>query len=154
MMMMMILFGLGLFSFGGGFGGRATAREVVLNPSAVAFLHQHNMSFDLWSKSGVPYLPKDAARETIQACVKKQREQLYEIQQRIAASSSGTLSSPPVSVESTLRRRVQLTRSEDVEFFAQTMALLREWLDAAHINNNKNRIEEGVKRTKRIIPPP
>lgn len=123
-------------SLGGGFGGRATAREVVLNPSAVAFLHQHNMSFDLWSKSGVPYLPKDAARETIQACVKKQREQLYEIQQRIAASSSGTLSSPPVSVESTLRRRVQLTRSEDVEFFAQTMALLREWLDAAHINNN------------------
>ncbi|GKY95771.1 hypothetical protein MPSEU_000537900 [Mayamaea pseudoterrestris] len=97
----------------------SASREVVLNPSSVAFLNEHNMSFDLWTKQGVNYVTGDRAEQIIaDYAIKHQEEQQ---QQQTKRSSQ--------SVEQTLRRTVELTRTDDVRFFATTMATLREWLD-------------------------
>jgi CAF1 family ribonuclease len=55
-------------------GGRNDdeAREVVLNPSTVAFLHEHNMSFDLWSSQGVPYTTSAKATEALEGIYRSQ----------------------------------------------------------------------------------
>ena len=82
-------------------------------------MNQHNMSFDLWSKQGVPFLLELQANETIDKYAAKQKIEM------LSATAEPT-------VENTIQRRVQLRRSEDIEFFARAMAGLREWLDAAH----------------------
>ena len=96
-------------------------REVVLNPSAVAFLNQHGMSFDMWMKEGVTYQNAAQAGETVDYYIAQQKT---EMEQDDKTEKS--------TVQETVRRRVELRRTEDVEFYARTMARLREWLDAAH----------------------
>lgn len=102
-------------------GWSGETREVVLNPGAVAFLQQHNMSLDLWTQQGVTYQTNDKAYETVQAYVEKEliRERAAEDKERHAKLQDST------------RRRVELRRSEDIDFHARAMASLREWLDAA-----------------------
>ena len=94
-----------------------TTREVVLNPSSIAFLNQHNMDFDLWTKQGVPFITGDMAQEKLTDYIEKQREK-----EEKKASSTGYNPN---------RRRVELRRTEDIDFHARTMASLREWLDSA-----------------------
>jgi poly(A)-specific ribonuclease len=97
-------------------------REIVLNPGAVAFLNQHQMSFDLWMKDGVSYLQHDKAQSTVQDFIQTQRKALEQEQTE----------TPAATIQETVRRRVELRRPQDIDFFARTMASLREWLDAAH----------------------
>lgn len=97
-------------------------REVVLNPATVSFLHQHNMSFDMWSRQGVPFATTTARAEyEVKAYVDKE-------QAAAAAAASSALGIP--STTDTTRRRVELRRHEDIEFHARAMASLREWLDS------------------------
>jgi len=94
----------------------------------VAFLNQHNMSFDLWSKQGIPFMLEQQANETLEKYIAKQE-------------ATREKTNPEPTVENTIQRRVQLRRSEDIEFFARTMAGLREWLDAAHHHQANNGLE-------------
>jgi poly(A)-specific ribonuclease len=96
-------------------------REVVLNPSAVSFLNQHNMSFDLWSKQGIPYSTQDQADAVLEKYVRKQQE--------VAAAASTTDAFQPTIQESS-RSKVNLRRRDDIEFFSRAMGSLRDWLDA------------------------
>ena len=110
-------------------GGNGTdTREVVLNPGAVAFLNSHNMSFDTWVKEGIPYATsRERASELLLEYVSTEKRRRDEEQREREA---GTGAGP--TVQETLRRHVELRRSDDIDFYAQTMASLREWLDAAH----------------------
>jgi len=91
-------------------GWSGETREVVLNPGAVAFLQQHNMSLDLWTQQGVTYQTNDKAYETVQAYVEKEliRERAAEDKERHAKLQDST------------RRRVELRRSEDIDFHGTT----------------------------------
>lgn len=102
----------------------SSSKEVVLNPSAVAFLHSHNMSFDLWTKCGIPYCTATQARDYTDQYLKQATEQQQ--------SNNHNHSSGRISVQDSLRRAVELRRPDDVEFFSRAMATLREWLDAGH----------------------
>jgi hypothetical protein len=94
-------------------------REVVLNASSIAFLSQHNMDFDLWTKQGTPFVTTDAAEELIS----KYQHKHLEIQQKKAVKG-GNAFKPG-------RRRVELRRTEDIDFHARAMASVREWLDSS-----------------------
>lgn len=96
-------------------------REVVLNPSSIAFLHQHGMSLDLWSRQGIGYHTAQGAAAKLQAYLETERQRLEEEQVR-----------PAPTMAQTLERKVELRRPEDIDFYARTMASLREWLDVAH----------------------
>jgi len=115
------------------FPGKDSERSVVLNPSAVAFLHQHNISFDKWTKEGVPYLLEDQAEKA----VKQYTDRVLE------AEAKEQQESKQPTVQEASQRRVQLRRTEDVDFFTRAMATLRNWLDTpvsatAAILNNQN----------------
>jgi hypothetical protein len=97
-------------------------REVVLNPASVSFLHQHNMSFDLWSRQGIPYTTTAKATAALESYVTKEQALLE------ANSETASLLQPP-TIQETIRRRVELRRNEDIDFHARAMAGLREWLD-------------------------
>lgn len=99
-------------------------REVVLNPSTIQFLKQHNMSFDIWMKEGIPYQTGQQAAISLQKFVEHQKRKQAESE----------TPQTPATVQSTVRRSIELRRLEDIQFFAQTMAALREWLDGVHEN--------------------
>ena len=89
-------------------------REVVLNPSTVAFLHQHNLSLDLWSKQGIPYCTHTAQAQSL-----------------LESYTTREAPTAPTNVVPAVRRAgVELRRPEDIAFFARAMAGLREWLDS------------------------
>jgi CAF1 family ribonuclease len=96
-------------------------RDVVLNPATVAFLHEHRMSLDLWSREGIPYTTTANARQRLEWYQKKELDMLQKEKDQ---------SSRPVTVQETVRNRIELTRSEDKTFHARAMASLREWLDS------------------------
>lgn len=97
-------------------------REVVLNPSAVAFLLQHKMSFDLWSSQGVPFTTTAKAAVALKAYIVKEKA--------LMEAANPTTTVRP-TIQETVRRRVELRRSEDIDFHARAMAGLREWLDSS-----------------------
>lgn len=99
-----------------------TTREVVLNPSAVAFLNQHNMSFDLWSKQGIPFATESEADSKLEKYVQKEQERL-----RKAAEAEGH---EPTVQDTTRSSKVNLRRRDDLEFFSRGMGSLRDWLDS------------------------
>jgi hypothetical protein len=109
-------------------------REVVLNPSAVAFLHKHNMSFDLWISKGIPYVIKDKAKEHLDTFVSKDRASKRKTNTKDAIQSD----------------RMELHKTEDIDFVNQTMASLQEWLKsktesssaaATTLQTHKNTVE-------------
>jgi hypothetical protein len=100
----------------------AETREVVLNPSAVAFLNKHNMSFDLWSKEGIPFATEQHAEIVLAKYVQKQQE-------RLAAAAQAAAHEPTVQ-ETARSSKVNLRRRDDIEFFSRAMGGLRDWLDA------------------------
>jgi poly(A)-specific ribonuclease len=106
-------------------------REVTMNPSSVAFLNEHAMNFDLWTKQGVGFVTGDVA-ESILAKYKKQR-QMQEQQNKASADET--------------RRNIELTRTEDVHFHARAMASLREWIDMARAPDN------GSEGSSFLLPP-
>ncbi|KAL7565338.1 hypothetical protein ACA910_014617 [Epithemia clementina (nom. ined.)] len=102
------------------FPGKDSDRSVVLNPGAVAFLHQHNISFDKWTKEGIPFQQRSKANETLEHYLKKQ----------LAADAEKKDTQQQPTVEEASRRKLHLRRPEDVDFFSRTMAGLRGWLDS------------------------
>lgn len=92
-------------------------REIVMSPSAVAFLNGHNMSFDTWTKHGIPFATATKGSEYLQTYLTK------ELEDRNPSTSQPT-------VQNLVKRRVELRRNEDIEFIAHAMASLREWLDS------------------------
>jgi CAF1 family ribonuclease len=82
-------------------GWNQKGRDICMDPSAVAFLKQHNMSFDTWTGSGITYSTTDAA----QSILKKFIEQQTSSSSRTGKSSS----------------RVDLRRPEDIAFFGKAM---------------------------------
>jgi CAF1 family ribonuclease len=105
-------------------------REVTLNPSSVAFLNEHSMDFDLWTKKGVGFVTGDVAADLLQK-YKKHHRQVQE--QSHKSLFDGT------------RSNVTLTRTEDIHFHARAMASLREWIDGA-------RPEDGVEGSSFLLP--
>jgi CAF1 family ribonuclease len=111
-------------------------REVVLNPGAVAFLHRNNMSFDLWTRSGIPFATTELAVREVNAYIRKERD-LASNNNNSKNSSSGTNDDGSGSNGVTLRR------NEDIDFFARAMASLREWLDAPILSDNDDDDDDG-----------
>ena len=106
-------------------------REVTMNPSAVAFLNEHAMNFDVWTKKGVGFVTADIAANIIEKYKKQHRQQN---EQKDKEASNDT------------RTHVELTRTEDVHFHARAMASLREWIDAA-------RPDDGLEGSSFLFPP-
>lgn len=90
-------------------------REVVLNPSSIHFLAQNNMNLDVWTREGIPFCTGNTASNLL--------EKFYE--QQLLALSNKT------KPRTSRYKKVELTRVEDKDFHARTMASLREWLDSA-----------------------
>jgi CAF1 family ribonuclease len=97
-------------------------KDVVLNPSTISFLHQHNMSLDMWSRDGIPYATTDHATTILGSYRKKELD--------IVRERKDPAQNRPVTVQDTIRNRVELTRIDDKNFHARAMANLREWLDS------------------------
>lgn len=102
-----------------------SSREIVMNPSAVHFLNQHHMSFDVWTKHGIHFCNEDHATAALERFLDDERRaQQAEMGDRAAGAS-------PPTVADAVSRTIELRRTEDIDFFARTMAGLREWLDSA-----------------------
>lgn len=84
-------------------------RDIVMSPSTVSFLHKHNMSFDMWTKEGVPFVNSVKAKDLLKR-FEERHQQGYS-----NSKSSG--------------KRIELRSSQDVTFHARAMASVREWLD-------------------------
>ena len=111
-----------------------TTREVVLNPSSIAFLNEHNMDFSKWTKEGIPFVTGDTAQTLLENYQTKELAR----KEKLAAvrNASASYSDRPG------QRRVELNRTEDVAFHARAMASLREWLDAPNSTNHPRRPAE------------
>jgi len=109
----------------------SNAREVNLNPSSIEFLQEHGMDFNRWMKGGIPYCTTAKATEFVEKYRKRALSLLKE---------SDTKPSPAC------KRKVELTRPEDINFHARSMASLREWIDSARATTN----DEG---TSFLLPP-
>lgn len=92
-------------------------REVTMNPSSIAFLNQHGMDFNLWTRQGISYVTTKQA-ETL---VNKYKEETIK---------ENKTTTPPAARDPT-RRRIVLTKQEDINFHARAMASLREWIDGS-----------------------
>lgn len=97
--------------------GNNNSREVTLNPAAIAFLKEHDMDFNLWTKEGIPFCTSDQASDYITK-YRKTAESLRE-------------DAPLQKPSDPTTRTVELVRPEDVNFHARAMASLREWIDSA-----------------------
>lgn len=114
------------------------AREVSLSPGAIKFLSKNGMDFDKWLKEGVSYQTESQAAETI--------KRFCEVQRRERERQETTHS----TVQETVRRRIELKKREDLQFFAQTMAALREWLDSA-LPDEMEAADDDEDNTNRIM---
>jgi CAF1 family ribonuclease len=131
------------------FPDASSAREVLLNPGAIAFLRSHNMSLDTWSSQGVPYVFSDRATTNnnddtivqeairiIQNYINKTKLDMDEYWKTTPRGSNdnpvtalSTNRNDEPSVETTVKRTIELTRTADIAFYARVMASIREWLD-------------------------
>jgi poly(A)-specific ribonuclease len=90
-----------------------STREVTMNPSAMHFLQENNMNFDLWVREGIPFCTRPMAEKAMAQFLERE-EKRNKLPEPIPASN---------------RKRVVLTREEDKQFHARCMTRLREWLD-------------------------
>jgi len=109
----------------------SNVKEVTLNPSSIEFLQEHGMNFNLWTKEGIPYCTTNKANEFMEKYRKRAISLLTDVDSK----------QKPFS-----RKRVELTRAEDINFHARSMANLREWIDSARATTN----DEG---TSFLLPP-
>ena len=101
-------------------------RDIVMNVSTIAFLLEHNMSFDLWTRYGIPYATScSQAQSYIKAYIEQEsrlrKEELGKVQQQQQS---------PVTIQDVVQNRIVLRRVEDIAFHARVMATLRDWLDS------------------------
>ena len=101
-------------------------RDIVMNVSTIAFLLEHNMSFDLWTRYGIPYA---TSRSQAQAYIKAYLEQESRLRKEELGKALQQQRSP-VTIQEVVRNRVVLRRVDDIAFHARTMATLRDWLDS------------------------
>ena len=94
----------------------SSKREVIINPSTVEFLSVHGTDFNLWMKQGIPYVLSRHAQEA-----------WSRFHERYNNENQNNVKSP----SSVKKKKMEVTRSEDITFIARTMASLREWLDSA-----------------------
>ena len=99
-------------------GRNEPERNIIMSPSTVAFLHKHNMSFDTWTKQGVPFVNEAKARELLRRF-------------RPAGGESSNTAKP--------RQRVVLRTQHDITFRARAMAGVRGWLDNAQEQQQSSR---------------
>mmetsp|Transcript_7786 Transcript_7786/g.8922 ORF Transcript_7786/g.8922 Transcript_7786/m.8922 type:complete len:634 (+) Transcript_7786:342-2243(+) len=109
----------------------SNVKEVTLNPSSIEFLQEHGMNFNLWTKEGIPYCTSSKAIEFMEKYRKRAFSLLTDVDSKPKPFS---------------RKKVELTRPEDINFHARSMASLREWIDSARASTN----DEG---TSFILPP-
>jgi CAF1 family ribonuclease len=88
-----------------GWNHEKKGRDIIMDPASVAFLKQHNMSFDTWTGCGVTYTTTDTAKSILETFVAKQ-------------------TAPPKNQEKA-RSAVELRRPDDISFFARTMVSFR-----------------------------
>lgn len=119
-------------------------REVVMNPSAVSFLNSHNMSFDRWTKQGIPFATESQAEAILQKYVHKQ-------QQAIAAAAAAAEHQPTVQ-EMSSSGKVTLKRRDDIEFFSRAMGSLRDWLDTPASVNGQDATSSVPGGTSFLLP--
>lgn len=80
-------------------GWNKKGRDIVMDPSSVAFLKQHNMSFDVWTGSGITYCTSDAAQDYLEKFLTSDTKR-----------ETGPTRSP-----------IELRRQDDISFFARAM---------------------------------
>lgn len=85
-----------------GFNHEKKGRDIVMDPASVAFLKQHDMSFDKWTGSGVTYTTAEAAGAILDAFMAKQTA---------PANRNQDKTRPPL----------ELRRADDISFFARVM---------------------------------
>lgn len=94
------------------------------------------MDFNRWVSSGVSFVTGDQAERLLSNFKKKESER----REKVATRAPHTPSRHG-------QRKVELRRTEDINFHARAMASLREWLDSAqpiHINLGVNNVPEGL----------
>lgn len=111
--------------------GTNYSREVTLNPGSIAFLKEHDMDFNLWTKAGIPFCTS-AQAEDFMAKYRKKVQALMEGDQ-------------PQKPSDPTSRSIQLIKPEDINFHARAMASLREWIDSS-----RTATDEG---TSFLLPP-
>ena len=118
------------------FPSKDSDRSVVLNPSTVAFLHQHNISFDQWTKEGIPFQTHAKADDTLK----------HYLKQHSAAVAAKRDAEKQPTTEDVSRRHVRLSRTDDLDFFSRAMAGLRGWLDSPvpPEDQQEEKVEEGT----------
>jgi hypothetical protein len=85
-----------------GFNHEKKGRDIVMDPASVAFLKQHDMSFDKWTGSGVTYTTAETAGAILDAYIAKQTA---------PANHNQDKTRPPL----------ELRRADDISFFARVM---------------------------------
>lgn len=95
------------------------SREIVMNPSSIAFLNDRGIDFNDWVSNGIPYTTVDKARHALNNF----RREYNDMQDNKKF----------LELESSLESRIwpDPTDSQDVSLIARTMASLREWIDSA-----------------------
>ena len=104
------------------FPSGSSKREMTLNPSTVKFLLDNHMDFDKVFREGIPYTTAGQAEYLKNRYFEKYNE----------TNKGGDGSSSSSKPRNTPRRKVKLTRVEDIAFVARTMAGLREWIDSGN----------------------
>lgn len=111
-------------SGGSSFGGKkskassSSTKDIVLSPSSIHFLAQHEMNFNYWINKGMPYVTVKEESHLLQQFFKRHQE-LDEKQ----ITNLGKGKDRKLVLEPTV--------PDDIRFIARTMADLREWIDAA-----------------------
>eukprot|EP00934_Nitzschia_sp_Nitz4_P006019 Nitzschia sp. Nitz4//scaffold13_size275219//72416//74749//NITZ4_000858-RA/size275219-augustus-gene-0.257-mRNA-1//-1//CDS//3329535966//6009//frame0 len=95
-------------------------RDVILNPGSVKFLsEENNCNLNEWIQEGIAYWPQETAVANLNKFHKN------ELKKKENANKPR---------EPDNRKPVELIRTEDKDFHAKAMASLREWLDAAIVD--------------------
>lgn len=103
--------------------GTNYSREVTLNPGSIAFLKEHDMDFNLWTKAGIPFCTSAQAEDFMNK-YRKKVQALMEVDQ-------------PQKPTDPTSRSIELTKPEDINFHARAMASLREWIDSSRSATNE-----------------
>lgn len=93
----------------------STKREIRCDPDTIKFLTKHGLDYNMWLKKGINCATKRDAQESWRQFEKRHTPR------------------PFSSVDG--RKKVEVTRPEDVSFLARVMAGLREWLDSPGSNS-------------------
>lgn len=87
-----------------------SSREIVLNPSNIHLMNEHEMGFNEWLRHGIPFTTIDEAESITNDLSNGHQEEIF---------------------ETDCTKWEEPTDPHDVAFIARTMASIREWIDSA-----------------------